>query len=91
MYILKKKKRWNLLTLILCEQSCYFSLQLFLFAAPGTMESDTRFAHLLQPIRDLAKNWEVDIASHLEDYVTEVWLGSFLLCVCVCVGGVMKV
>eukprot|EP00057_Strongylocentrotus_purpuratus_P021421 XP_011675895.1 PREDICTED: condensin-2 complex subunit H2 isoform X1 [Strongylocentrotus purpuratus] len=36
------------------------------------MESDTRFAHLLQPIRDLAKNWEVDIASHLEDYVTEM-------------------
>lgn len=54
---------------------------MFLFAAPGTMESDTRFAHLLQPIRDLAKNWEVDIASHLEDYVTEVWLGPFLLCV----------
>ncbi|XP_041471941.1 condensin-2 complex subunit H2-like isoform X2 [Lytechinus variegatus] len=36
------------------------------------MESDARFAHLLQPIRDLAKNWEVDIASHLEDYVAEM-------------------
>lgn len=36
------------------------------------METDARFAHLLQPIRDLAKNWEVDIASHLEEYVAEM-------------------
>ena len=38
-------------------------------------DMDTRFAHLLQPIRDLAKNWDVDIASHLEEYLDEV---SFL-------------
>ena len=34
--------------------------------------TEARFLHLLQPIRDLTKNWEVDIASQLEDYLTEV-------------------
>jgi hypothetical protein len=29
--------------------------------------SDSRFAHLLEPIRDLAKNWNIDIASELEE------------------------
>nr|XP_020480936.1 condensin-2 complex subunit H2 isoform X2 [Monopterus albus] len=33
---------------------------------------DTRFAHLLQPIRDLTKNWEVDVASELNDYLEEL-------------------
>ncbi len=33
---------------------------------------ESRFAHLLQPIRDLAKNWDIDIASQLEDYLAEV-------------------
>ena len=27
---------------------------------------------LLQPIRDLAKNWDIDLASHLEDYLAEI-------------------
>ena len=37
------------------------------------MESaETRFAHLLQPIRELAKNWDVDVASELNDYLEEV-------------------
>jgi len=36
--------------------------------------STSRFAHLLQPIRDLAANWDVDLASELEEY---------LVCVCV--------
>lgn len=31
-----------------------------------------RFAHLLQPIRDLAQNWEIDIASLLADYLEEI-------------------
>jgi|UniRef100_D6RGR7 condensin-2 complex subunit H2 len=26
---------------------------------------EVRFAHLLQPIRDLTKNWEVDVAAQL--------------------------
>lgn len=32
----------------------------------------TRFAHLLQPIRDLAKNWDIDVATLLEEYLAEV-------------------
>lgn len=35
-------------------------------------ELESRFANLLQPIRDLTKNWDVDIASSLEDYLEEV-------------------
>ncbi|XP_072172013.1 condensin-2 complex subunit H2-like [Diadema setosum] len=35
------------------------------------MEAE-RFSSLLQPIRDLTKNWEVDIASHLVDYMSEM-------------------
>lgn len=31
-----------------------------------------RFAHLLQPIRDLTKNWEVDVAAQLGEYLEEV-------------------
>ena len=34
--------------------------------------SEARFAHLLEPIRDLAKNWDIDIASELEDYLSEL-------------------
>ncbi|KAK7896739.1 hypothetical protein WMY93_022064 [Mugilogobius chulae] len=37
------------------------------------MEStESRFAHLLQPIRELTKNWDVDIASELNDYLEEL-------------------
>lgn len=37
------------------------------------MEStESRFAHLLQPIRELTKNWDVDVASQLNDYLDEV-------------------
>ena len=40
----------------------------------GNILSDleARYSHLLQPIRDLAKNWDIDIASHLEEYLDEV-------------------
>src|SRR4051794_30477865 len=31
-----------------------------------------RFGYLLQPIRDLAQNWDVDIAKELDQYVTEL-------------------
>ena len=31
-----------------------------------------RFAHLLEPIRDLAQNWSIDIASELEEYLGEL-------------------
>lgn len=33
---------------------------------------EARFAHLLQPIKDLTKNWDVDIAAYLEDYLEEL-------------------
>lgn len=37
------------------------------------MEStESRFAHLLQPIRELTKNWDIDVASELNDYLEEV-------------------
>lgn len=39
---------------------------------------ERRFAHLLQPIRDLTKNWDVDLAAQLGEYLEEVSLLSFL-------------
>ncbi|NXA02761.1 CNDH2 protein, partial [Nesospiza acunhae] len=35
-------------------------------------EVDSRFQHLLQPIRDLTKNWEVDVAAQLGEYLEEL-------------------
>lgn len=29
----------------------------------------SRFSNLLQPIRDLAENWNIDIARELEEYI----------------------
>ncbi|KAJ8381512.1 hypothetical protein SKAU_G00022900 [Synaphobranchus kaupii] len=34
--------------------------------------AEARFTHLLQPIRDLTKNWEVDVASQLGEYLDEL-------------------
>ena len=36
------------------------------------MSQDTRFATLLNPIRDLAMNWDVNISSTLEEYLEEL-------------------
>ncbi|XP_029681372.1 condensin-2 complex subunit H2 isoform X2 [Takifugu rubripes] len=37
------------------------------------MEStESRFAHLLQPIRELTKNWDIDVAAALNDYLEEL-------------------
>ncbi|XP_035604699.1 condensin-2 complex subunit H2-like isoform X2 [Oncorhynchus keta] len=33
---------------------------------------ETRFTHLLQPIRELTKNWDIDVASQLADYLEEL-------------------
>lgn len=33
---------------------------------------ESRFAHLLQPIRELTKNWDVDVALELNDYLEEL-------------------
>ncbi|NXF96566.1 CNDH2 protein, partial [Eubucco bourcierii] len=35
-------------------------------------ELESRFLHLLQPIRDLTKNWEVDVAAQLGEYLEEL-------------------
>ncbi|NXA74419.1 CNDH2 protein, partial [Thryothorus ludovicianus] len=35
-------------------------------------EVDSRFLHLLQPIRDLTENWQVDVASQLGEYLDEL-------------------
>ena len=35
-------------------------------------EMEAHFAALLEPIRDMAKNWDIDIAHHLEEYLEEV-------------------
>ena len=32
----------------------------------------SRYSHLLEPIRDLAQNWEIDVATELEEYLQEV-------------------
>jgi len=36
-----------------------------------------QFAHLLQPIRDLAENWMIDIAQELEEYLGEIDLITY--------------
>jgi condensin-2 complex subunit H2 len=35
----------------------------------ASQQDDGRYKHLLQPIRDLAANWDIDIASELEEYL----------------------
>ena len=42
--------------------------------ATGAMadKEENRFAHLLQPIRDLQANWHTDIAAELSDYLTQL-------------------
>ncbi|XP_014118522.1 PREDICTED: condensin-2 complex subunit H2-like, partial [Pseudopodoces humilis] len=39
---------------------------------PSMEEVDSRFLHLLQPIRDLTQNWEVDVAAQLGEYLEEL-------------------
>ncbi|XP_059182010.1 condensin-2 complex subunit H2 [Centropristis striata] len=34
--------------------------------------TESRYAHLLQPIRELYKNWDIDVASELNDYLEEL-------------------
>ena len=41
-------------------------------AVLAAMERQSRFAYLLEPIRDLTRNWEVDVASQLDEYLSEV-------------------
>ncbi|OSX77887.1 hypothetical protein BU14_0129s0003 [Porphyra umbilicalis] len=41
-------------------------------AARDGVPPPSRFAHLLQPIRDVAANWAVDVAAELEAYLTDI-------------------
>lgn len=38
---------------------------------------ENRFCDLLNPIRDLAKNWDIDVANSLEEYLDELSLVKF--------------
>lgn len=33
---------------------------------------DNRFSQILAPVRDLAKNWDIDLASLLESYMHDI-------------------
>eukprot|EP01129_Flabellula_baltica_P009973 TRINITY_DN4159_c0_g1_i1.p1 TRINITY_DN4159_c0_g1~~TRINITY_DN4159_c0_g1_i1.p1 ORF type:complete len:810 (+),score=239.12 TRINITY_DN4159_c0_g1_i1:54-2432(+) len=37
-----------------------------------TMEPHKKFQHLLQPIKDIAANWDIDIARELDEYLQEL-------------------
>ncbi|XP_067129705.1 condensin-2 complex subunit H2 [Centruroides vittatus] len=41
-------------------------------SSQSTNDIDEKLAYLLNPIRDLAKNWEIDIAAYLEKYLAEL-------------------
>ena len=41
-------------------------------ASTAAAADDQRFHHLLAPLRDLAKNWNIDIATDLEEYLEEL-------------------
>lgn len=40
---------------------------------------DNRFSYLLQPIRDLAANWDINIAGELEEYLEELVALTFTI------------
>ena len=56
----------------------------------------SRFSYLLEPIRDLTKNWEVDVAGQLDDYLSEVssstpaqWFIN-IMCIHTCTCGIIE-
>ena len=40
--------------------------------ADGAERDESRWMHLLNPIKDIAANWDVDIAADLSDYLSEL-------------------
>jgi condensin-2 complex subunit H2 len=42
-------------------------------------EVQSRYGYLLKPIRDLFKNWEINIAAELEEYLNEVKFDNLLV------------
>jgi len=55
---------------------CVYTVQVLLHPAMvftnSQNDGESRFAHFMQPIRDLSTNWDIDLASELEDYLSEV-------------------
>lgn len=45
-------------------------------ASGDSSDVGSKYSHLLQPIRDLTKNWDVDVAAQLEEYLAEVSIYS---------------
>ncbi|KAL8577733.1 hypothetical protein ACOMHN_065550 [Nucella lapillus] len=43
-----------------------------MISSSQSADLEARFGHLLQPIRDLTKNWDVDIARYLEEYLGDL-------------------
>lgn len=41
-------------------------------ADEAELSKENRFSYLLQPIRDLAANWDINIAGELEEYLDEL-------------------
>jgi len=41
-------------------------------ASSDSSDVGSKYSHLLQPIRDLTKNWDVDVAAQLEEYLAEI-------------------
>ena len=41
-------------------------------ASSDSSDVGSKYSHLLQPIRDLTKNWDVDVAAQIEEYLAEV-------------------
>ena len=50
-----------------------------MISSSQTADLEARFGHILQPIRDLTRNWDVDIASYLEEYLDDVSFVSFVM------------
>ncbi len=44
------------------------------------VELQNRYADLLKPIKDLTRNWNVDVASQLEEYIEEVCAADHCTC-----------
>ena len=60
---LKKKLKLKLHTI-----DCAFAIQ----EASKMSDQENRYHEFLQPIRDLASNWDIDIAESLENYLDEL-------------------
>ena len=39
---------------------------------PTTQDSEVRYAHLLNPIREMTEQWNIDAAAELQDYLEEL-------------------